>query len=100
MSNLEKVIGILRKELPYLKNNYQVRRLGIFGSFVKQKQSVNSDIDIIIEFKKPIGLDFIELAEYIEKLLGRKVDILTTEGIRSIRIRNVAKDIKRSVLYV
>lgn len=100
MSNLEKVIGILRKELPYLKNNYQVRRLGIFGSFVKQKQSVGSDIDIIIEFKKPIGLDFIELAEYIEKLLDRKVDILTTEGIRSIRIRNVAKDIKRSVLYV
>ena len=100
MSNLEKVIGILRKELPYLKNNYQVRRLGIFGSFVKQKQSVNSDIDIIIEFKKPIGLDFIELAEYIEKLLGRKVDILTTEGIKGIRIRRVAKDIKRSVLYV
>ena len=100
MSNLEKVIGILRKELPYLKNNYQVRRLGIFGSFVKQKQSVGSDIDIIIEFKNPIGLDFIELAEYIEKLLDRKVDILTTEGIKGIRIRRVAKDIKRSVLYV
>lgn len=94
------VIKILRRELPYLRNNYRIKRLGIFGSFAKQKQNARSDIDIIVEFESPIGLDFMELAEYIEKLLGKKVDIITSEGVKSIRVREVAEDIKRSVLYV
>ena len=94
------VVDILRRELPYLRNNYHIKRLGIFGSFAKQKQKSNSDVDIIVEFESPIGLNFVELTEYIEKLLGRKVDIITNEGVKSIRVREVAEDIKRSVLYV
>ena len=100
MPNQKNVVDILRRELPYLRNNYGIKRLGIFGSFAKQKQKSNSDIDLIVEFESPIGLNFVELAEYIEKLLGRKVDIITNEGVKSIRVREVAEDIKRSVLYV
>ena len=59
-----------------------------------------SDIDIVVEFEKPIGFKFFEFAEYIEKLLGRKVEILTSEGIKGIRIKEVAVEIKRSLLYV
>ncbi|MEK6984137.1 MAG: nucleotidyltransferase domain-containing protein [Nanoarchaeota archaeon] len=100
MQSQKEIVGILEKELPYLRSNYNVKRLGLFGSIAKYKQKKGSDVDIIIEFKTPIGLEFIELVDYIERLVGRKVDILTNEGIKGIRIKKVAEDIKRSVLYV
>ena len=100
MPNQKNVVEILRRELPYLRDSYHIKRLGIFGSFAKQKQKANSDVDIIVEFDTPIGIGFIDLAEHIEKLLGRKVDIITNEGVKSIRVREVVEDIKRSVRYV
>lgn len=100
MLTKEKVIEILRKELPNLYSKYGVKRIGLFGSFAKGIQKANSDIDIVVEFEKPIGFKFFEFAEYIEKLLGRKVEILTAEGIKGIRVKKVATDIERSLIYV
>jgi len=45
-------------------------------------------------------LKFIELSEYIENLLGRKIDILTPAGIQSIRVKQVAEEIRKSIEYV
>ena len=55
---------------------------------------------MIVEFEQPLGLKFIEFAEELERLLGRKVDVLTPEGLKGIRIRRVAEDIAQSVVYV
>ncbi len=95
-----KVIKILRRELPDLKANFGVKRMGIFGSFAKGMQRNDSDVDILAEFEKPIGLEFVEFAEHIEKLLDRKVDILTSGSIKNIRIKKVATEIERDVIYV
>ena len=100
MLTREKVIEILRNELPYLSSNYDVKRIGLFGSFSKERPGEDSDIDLLVEFEKPIGLKFMELAEYIENLFSRKVEILTNEGIRGIRIKQIAEDIMRSMVYV
>ena len=100
MSPQQKVIKVLRREIPYLKENYGVKKIALFGSVVKGKYNKSSDIDIVVEFEKPIGLRFMDLAEYLEKKLRRKTDILTAEGVRSIRIKKVAQDIKRSMFYV
>jgi len=103
MKNLltqKEVLEILRNNLPFLKEKYGVRKIAIFGSFAKEIQKEDSDIDIIIEFEKPIGLKFVELAEYIETILGKEVDILTPEGVKSIRYNEVVEDIKKSVVYV
>ena len=77
-----------------------MKRMGLFGSFAKGTSGEDSDVDILVEFEKPVGFEFIELAEYIEELLDRRVDILTPEGIKSIRLKEVASDIERSVVYV
>ena len=95
-----KIIEILRRELPDLKANFGVKRMGIFGSFVKGLQREDSDVDILTDFEKPIGLEFIEFAEHIEELLNRKVDILTSGSIKNIRIKEVAREIERTVVYV
>lgn len=96
----EEVINILKRELTQLSATYGVKRLALFGSFAKGTEKKNSDVDILVEFKKPIGLKFVDLAEYLEKLVNRKVDILTPEGIRSIRIKKVAQDIRKDLVYV
>ncbi len=100
MLTKEETINALKKELPYLKAIFGVKRIGLFGSYSKGIQREDSDVDLIVEFEKPIGLKFVELADYIENILGRKVDILTPEGIKSIRVKKVAEDIKKSVVYV
>ena len=53
-----------------------------------------------MEFERPIGFKFIRFAESLERLLGRKVDVLTPAGIQGIRIARVAKDIADSIVYV
>jgi predicted nucleotidyltransferase len=94
------VIEIIREELPYLTKNYGVKRIGLFGSFARGTPQADSDVDILVDFEKPIGLKFMDLADYLEQILGRKVDILTPEGIRSIRIKEIAQEIERSIVYV
>ncbi|MFH0940289.1 MAG: nucleotidyltransferase family protein [Candidatus Omnitrophota bacterium] len=100
MMNQKMVAGILRKQMPYLKSAYGVKRIALFGSFATGKQKKGSDIDMVVTFAKPLGLKFIELAEYLEKALGRKIDILTPEGVKGIRIKKVSRDIIRNLHYV
>jgi predicted nucleotidyltransferase len=94
------VIAILKKEQPFLKKKFGVKKMAIFGSFANNTASRNSDVDIFLELEKPLGLEFIHLTDYLDAKLGRKTDILTRAGIESIRIKKVAEKIKRSIVYV
>ncbi len=100
MLTKEETMNTLKNELPYLRNIFGVKRIGLFGSYSKGIQREDSDVDLVVEFEKPIGLKFIELSDYIEKVLGKKVDILTPAGIQSIRVKKVADNIKKSIVYV
>jgi predicted nucleotidyltransferase len=100
MLTREKIIEILRKELPYFVSEYGVKRIGLFGSYAKGIQAEDSDIDILVEFERPIGLKFVEFGRYLEELLGKKTDILTPAGIKGIRIKRVARDIREGIVYV
>ncbi len=72
MLTKEEIIRILKKEPPYLRAIFGIKRIGLFGSSAKGIQTEDSDVDLIIEFEKPIGLKFIELSDQIEKALERK----------------------------
>jgi len=86
--------------MPYFAREYGVKKIGVFGSFAKGIQTEKSDIDVFIEFDQPIGLKFMELADYLENLFGKKTDILTPAGIKSIRLKHVARDIEENIIYV
>ncbi len=96
----EEIIALIRQYYAYLAAEYGIERIGLFGSYAQGEPGEASDIDLIVEFERPIGFRFVELAEYLENLLGRKVDILTPVGIRNIRLPWVAEEIERSVIYV
>jgi len=100
MLTKKEVIEILRRELPYFVSRYGVKRIGLFGSYAKGTQAEDSDVDVVVEFERPIGLKFVEFGDYLERILGKKTDILTPAGIEGIRIRRVAEDIRDSVVYV
>ncbi len=100
MLTKETVSEILREKYPYLVSKYGVKKIGLFGSYAKGVQNEDSDIDIIAEFDKPIGLKFVEFTEYLEKILGKKIDVLTHAGIKGIRINRIAKDIEENIVYV
>jgi len=95
-----RVIQLLRDNRDYLRAEYGVSRIGLFGSVARGEADESSDVDIIVEFERPVGLQFVELADYLEDLLGRDVDLLTPAGIQAIRPKRVAESIRQGVVYV
>ena len=76
----------IKKELQLLKpsliSKYNISELGLFGSVVRNDFSSESDIDIFVDFSRPIGIEFIDLAEELEASLNRKVDLVSRSGIK------------------
>ncbi len=100
----EQIISILKKELPKLKEKYGVERIILYGSFAKGTQNKKSDIDILVDLRKTLGLEFVSLADTLEEIFGRKVDVATYDHFKSSfhnpRYKHIAKDIEKSMIYV
>jgi predicted nucleotidyltransferase len=79
---------------------FKVKRIGLFGSYAAGRQTQKSDIDFVVEFSEPTFDNFMGLVTFLEELFKRKVDVLTPEGVESIRIKSVAEDIQRNTVYV
>ena len=80
---LKEIINIINMHKEVLSKNYDVKSIGIFGSFVRNEQKENSDIDILVEFSCPIGLKFFTLENYLSEMLGIKVDLVTKRALKS-----------------
>jgi predicted nucleotidyltransferase len=100
MEARQPVQDVLREQRSHLASEYGVTKLGLFGSCSRDSAQSESDVDVIVEFAEPLGLKFIDFAEELEQLLGRRVDVLTLAGLKEIRIRQVADEITQSVVYV
>jgi predicted nucleotidyltransferase len=94
-----RIISVLREHEDVLKK-YKVKRIGLFGSYAQGKPHRRSDIDFLVEFEQPNFDDFMSLAAYLERLFGKKIDLLTPEGVKGIRVRGIAEKITRNLLYV
>jgi len=99
-----KIRQVLKKEISYLRERYGVERIAIYGSFAKGESKKKSDVDILVHLTKPLGLEFVELAFYLEKVLGRKVDLATFDTLKrsmeNPRYKHIASDIQRTLSYV
>lgn len=91
------IIESLKKLKPELTKRYSVSSIGIFGSVVREDFSpAHSDVDIIVDFSKQIGVEFIDLAEYLESNINRKIDLVSKKGIKPKYFEQIQKEI----LYV
>lgn len=87
----------INSQLPFLRQKYNVKRLGIFGSVVRGQQKQGSDVDMLVELSSPIGFfDFIRLENFLSKTLNQKVDLVTQKALK----RYIKDDVLKETLYV
>ncbi len=85
MKSKEEILRTIKKELPYLKEKFKVRSIGIFGSYARGEQTKTSDIDMLVEFEAPVGFfKFMELEDYLSEKLGVKVDLVTPDALKPL----------------
>ncbi|GAB3545318.1 nucleotidyltransferase family protein [Spirosoma fluminis] len=93
MRQLTEVMRVLEQLKPELAEKYHVQTLGLFGSVVRDDFSPSSDIDIIVDFNQPVGVEFIDLANYMEQRLNKKVDLVSRNGMKDKYFKNIEQEI-------
>ncbi|MGM0509464.1 MAG: nucleotidyltransferase family protein [Fusobacteriota bacterium] len=96
----EDILNKIRKDFPILEEKYNIKKVGLFGSYALGNANKESDIDLLIDFYKPIGFKFFELLEFLEEELEHEVDIITEVGLEKIRVDRVKKSIKDTIIYL
>lgn len=86
----------LRLLKPLIEERFFVKKIGYFGSFAKNKQREDSDIDLIVEFSQPLGWEFFDLTDLLEKELQRKVDLVSIKALKP----QLKESILASVKYI
>lgn len=80
---LIRIESILKANQRHLRDRFQVKQLGIFGSYLRGEERPDSDLDILVEFDSPISLfDFVRLEKELSRLLGLKVDLVMKDGLK------------------
>ena len=98
VKNLEEIIQILKENNRILKERFKVKSIGVFGSVTRGEQKETSDVDIIVEFSEPVGWEIVDLKEFLEELLGVKVDIVTKNA--AMRKPLLWESIREEIVYV
>ena len=96
MKNSNEIKNLLAEYKQTLIHKYHIKSMGLFGSAVRGDASDVSDIDILVEFEKPIGLDFVLLGNELEEILGVKVNLVTPNAIKP----HMFDYIKQDLIYV
>lgn len=96
MTNPSTIEEKLKDLKPLLQERYSVDEIGYFGSYATGNYSANSDIDILVSFKKPLGWSFFDLKDFLEESLGHKVDLVPRNALKE----QVRSSILEHVRYV
>ena len=97
MKTFEEIKKVLQKHREEFREQYGLKEIGIFGSYVKGEQKEKSDIDMLIELEKPIGfVRFMKLENALSQLLGVRVEMVTRKALKS----HIGKRILQEVKYV
>ena len=95
MKTRKEIEETLRRYKPFLSDEFKVKKIGIFGSYVRGEESEESDVDILVEFHDRIGWEFIDLKEVLEEILGKEVDLVTVSALKP----QLKDEILKEVVY-
>ena len=96
MKSLRNIELTLQDHKQYLFSTYHIKSLAIFGSFARNMHNEQSDLDLLVEFNDKVGLNFIDLAEELENIIGLKIDLVSRKGIKD----KYFKKIESNLTYV
>jgi len=93
----EQVLATIRDHRAELLN-FGVNSLSVFGSVARDTAGPSSDVDVLVEFKSPVGLfTFVRLQQRLESLLGCRVDLVTPEAIRPMMREQILAEATRAI---
>lgn len=96
MNRYKEIKERLKEHRAQLSQKYNVKKIGIFGSYVREEAGEKSDLDILVEFKEPIDFfEFLELEEHLSKILKVKVDLVMKKALKPA----IGKRILQEVVY-
>ena len=97
MKTFGEIEKIIKKNKKELNEKYGLISIGIFGSYCRGDQYTDSDLDLLVEVRRPMGfVNFIRLENHLTQLLGVKVDMVTKKALKP----NIGKRILQEVQYV
>lgn len=94
MKTQSQILNLLQKNKEFLFKKYPIKELALFGSFARNEQNMQSDIDILVEFNSRVGMEFIELTDELEDLVQIKVDLVSKNGIKDKYFREIENELK------
>ena len=80
--SIDEIRKIINEHKEELEKDYNAVDFFIFGSYAKGQQTSESDIDLLVEIKAPLGLKFFKLENFLSKLFGKKIDLGTPNGLK------------------
>ena len=94
MLNKSQILSILRENYEELSKKFKVKKIGIFGSIVKDLETKDSDIDILVDFFEPITIfTFIDLEDFLTLKLDRQVDLVSEKGLKHVLKTIILKEV-------
>jgi predicted nucleotidyltransferase len=104
MLTREIILQILDQEKPFLRDTFGVEKIALFGSYAQTTADETSDIDLMVQLTRPLGFEFMQLADYLENKLGKTVDLVTFDSLQrnqqNPRRAHIARQITRTMVYV
>lgn len=94
MTSLAEIQKTLSSHRAEFSNLFRVKTLAVFGSYAREEQRNDSDVDILVEFSSPVGIEFIDLGNYLERILNLRVDLVSRNGIKPQYFNRIKGDLK------
>lgn len=82
MPTTQEILAILREQHALLGRRYPIRRMALFGSWARGEAREDSDVDVLVEVDPSIGLRFVDLGDELERVLGRRVDLVSRRAVK------------------
>ena len=94
MTSLSQIQATLLSHRAEFFDRFMVKNIAVFGSYARNEQRQNSDVDILVEFNSPVGIEFIDLGDCLERILDLPVDLVSRNGIKPKYFQQIEADLK------
>lgn len=97
MSDLDKIISEISKNKDFIRKQYKIKQIGVFGSYVRNEQTEDSDVDILIDYDKRCRVSLFDLSrleDYLSNLLNKKVDLALKNKLKPYIGAHILKEVR------